>query len=55
MMYHLKELVLQRVGLRGVEILHICEFLKVVQSLKSLNLAANGLTQADLIPMFETL
>ena len=44
MMYRLKELVLQRVGLSRNDLINICEFLTVVQSLKHLNIAANSLT-----------
>ena len=55
LMFRLKELVLQRIGMTKIDIMNLCKFLRSVGSLKVLNLAANGLTAHDLIPMFETL
>lgn len=37
------------------DLLNICDLLTTVSSLKVLNVSGNGLTQADLIPMFEVL
>ena len=54
-MYRLKELVLQRIGMTKTDLINISEFIQSMQSLKILNIAANGLTQADFVPFFENL
>ena len=55
MMYQLKELVLQRVGMTKDDLLSICSFMTSVQSLKILNISSNGLTQSDMNYFFDAL